>query len=65
MAQPLSPREIRSEARTTTFLFYFAFLLVTAAVIGTLLWGLPALAILALAATVLVYGMLAAYAAGF
>ncbi|WP_347266541.1 hypothetical protein [Paracoccus sp. (in: a-proteobacteria)] len=64
MAQPLSPEEARSEARTTAFLFVFAFAVVAAAVIGAALWGLVALTVLALGATVLVYAMLAAYAAG-
>lgn len=59
-----APADDRAERRTTTFLFAFALLVVVAAVVGFLLWGLPALTMLALAATLLVYGMLAAYAAG-
>ncbi|CAM3010194.1 hypothetical protein SAMN04488021_1258 [Paracoccus aminovorans] len=60
-----TPADERAETRTARFLFVFALLVVAAAVVGFLLWGLPALAMLGLAATVLVYGMLAAYAAGF
>lgn len=54
-----------AESRTARFLFIFALLLVVALVVGFALWGLPALAMIGLAATVLVFGMLAAYAAGF
>ncbi|MDQ7777695.1 hypothetical protein [Paracoccus aminovorans] len=54
-----------AERRTARFLFSFALVLVLACVVGFALWGLPALAMIGLAATVLVYGMLAAYAAGF
>ncbi|MDF3855704.1 hypothetical protein ACDP63_10860 [Paracoccus sp. P2] len=65
MSEPLTPAEAQAEARTATFLFTFALLVVVLAVVGLLLWGLPALGMLALAATVLMFAMLAAYAAGF
>ncbi|UXU74067.1 MULTISPECIES: hypothetical protein [unclassified Paracoccus (in: a-proteobacteria)] len=57
--------QARSEARTARNLFMFALLVIVLAVVAVVLWGLPGLAILGLAATVLVFGMLAAYAAGF
>lgn len=54
-----------AESRTARFLFVFALLVLVAGAVGFALWGLPALAMIGLAATVLVFGMLAAYAAGF
>ncbi|QRZ13964.1 hypothetical protein JWJ88_04695 [Paracoccus methylovorus] len=64
MSQPLTPAEARSEARTATGLFVFAGLVVLISVLALAVWGLPALTMVALAATLLVYLMLAAYAAG-
>ncbi len=60
-----SPADAIAERRTARFLFIFALLVVVAMVVGFALWGLPALAMIGLAATVLVFGMLVAYAAGF
>lgn len=60
-----APANEHAEARTARFLFIFALLVVALAVVGLAIWGLPALTMLALAGTVLVYAMLAAYAAGF
>ncbi|GEK67068.1 MULTISPECIES: hypothetical protein [Paracoccus] len=65
MSEPLTPAEAKAEARTATALFTFALLVVVLSVLALVLWGLPALSLIALAATVLVFGMLAAYAAGF
>lgn len=59
-----SPADDLSEKRTALFLFGFALVVVAALVVGFLIWGLPALAMIGLAATLLMYGMLAAYAAG-
>ncbi|RCW78027.1 hypothetical protein [Paracoccus lutimaris] len=59
-----SQEELRSEARTATLLFFFALTVLVLGVIAFLLWGLPALTMIGLAATAGVYGMLVAYAAG-
>lgn len=69
MSEPLTPAEAaaqdRAEARTARSLFAFALLAVVLSVVCLVLWGLPALNLIGLAATVLVFAMLAAYAAGF
>ncbi|SIP86996.1 hypothetical protein SAMN05421641_10195 [Paracoccus thiocyanatus] len=65
MSEPLTPAQARSEARTATFLYLFALMVVVLAVVGILIWGLPALGLIGLAGTVLMFVMLAAYAAGF
>ena len=59
-----SQEELRSEARTATRLFMFVFTVLVLGVIAFLLWGLPAVTMIGLAATAAVYGMLVAYAAG-
>ena len=59
-----SQEELRSEARTATRLFMFVFVVLVLGVIAFLLWGLPAVTMIGLAATAAVYGMLVAYAAG-
>ncbi len=59
-----SQEELRSEARTAARLFFFALTVLVLGVIAVLLWGLPALTMIGLAATLAVYGMLVAYAAG-
>ncbi|WGR63282.1 hypothetical protein E3U26_21660 (plasmid) [Paracoccus ferrooxidans] len=64
MSEPLTPAEAQAEARTATALYIFALLVVVLAVVGVLIWGLPALGILGLAATLLMFLMLGAYAAG-
>ena len=60
-----SEAELRSEARTANKLFFFAFMLVAVGVVAFLLWGLPALTMIGLLATLSVYVMLVAYATGF
>ncbi|MFC3570968.1 hypothetical protein [Paracoccus sp. TOH] len=69
MSEPLTPAEAaaqnRAEARTARSLFSFALLVVVLSAVCLVLWGLPALSLIGLAATVLVFVMLAAYAAGF
>lgn len=62
---PANSPEALDEARTTRFLFGFALLVVVLAVLFFAIWGLPGLTYLGLAATVLVFAMLTAYAAGF
>jgi hypothetical protein len=54
-----------AERRIARFLFILVPLLLAMAGLGFAFWGLPALAMIGLGATLLVFGMLAAYAAGF
>lgn len=63
MEQP-SQEELRSEQRLASILFLFAATVLVLGVISLLLWGLPAIAIIGLIATLAVFGMLLAYAAG-
>ena len=60
-----SEAELRSEAQTANLLLVFALGLVVLAAIAFLLWGLPALTMIGLLATLSVYVMLVAYATGF
>ncbi|WP_374635871.1 hypothetical protein [Paracoccus sp. (in: a-proteobacteria)] len=59
-----SQEELQSEARTAARLYFFVLTVLVLGVIAVLLWGLPALTMIGLAATLAVYGMLVAYAAG-
>lgn len=64
-AAHIDPETEQDEAQTTARLFTFAIALLVVAIVGAMLWGLPALTMLALAGTVTVLGFLIAYAAGF
>lgn len=58
------PVHSSAETRTATLLFAFALVMVAITAVSMLLWGLPALAMIGLAGTLAVFGMLIAYAAG-
>lgn len=55
----------RAEFRTAARIMLALLVVVVLVVIATFLWGLPALTMIALGATVLVMLLLIAYAAGF
>lgn len=57
--------QLQSDNRFANLLFLFAAMLVVLSLIALALWGLPALAMIGLAATVAVFFMLIAYAAGW
>lgn len=59
------PSSAQTEARTASFLFTFALVLLAVTLVLVLIWGLPALAMLGLAGTLAMFCMLIAYAAGF
>ncbi|MFC3528886.1 hypothetical protein ACFOMH_11935 [Paracoccus mangrovi] len=57
--------QLQSDNRFANLLFLFAAMLVVLSLIALALWGLPAIAMVGLAATVAVFFMLIAYAAGW
>lgn len=57
--------QLQSDNRFASLLFLFAAMLVVLSLIALALWGLPAIAMVGLAATVAVFFMLIAYAAGW
>lgn len=62
--KPANQAELDAENRLASILFFFAATVLVLGAISFLLWGLPAIAIIGLIATVAVFLMLLAYAAG-
>lgn len=60
-----SHAEQQSDNRFANMLFLFAAMVVVLSLIALALWGLPAIAMIGLAATLAVFFMLIAYAAGW
>lgn len=62
--EPANLAEQKAEKRLEVILFFFAAIVLVLGVISLLLWGLPAVAIIGLIATLAVFVMLLAYSAG-